>query len=171
MRGHAAPNTFLVRDSRLGLERILAEAKRWRVADDVGVRMMPTGGVRLLASTDRARQFLEYVAAAESGAAELEAATVDDSVPCESHWDRILTLADSVARSGALGHGIDGEGALRLARAVRALRPVDADSEQAHAPKRVQAALLSASSAGSAVAPSRTFTVVGAGTGRAITSL
>jgi hypothetical protein len=51
---------------RLPVELIISEAKRWEVADEVALQVLPTGRVNVLWSTRRASEFVDYLSSLES---------------------------------------------------------------------------------------------------------
>jgi hypothetical protein len=51
---------------RLPVELIIAEARRCGVADEVGLRVLPTGRVHVLWSTRRGGEFVERLTALEA---------------------------------------------------------------------------------------------------------
>jgi hypothetical protein len=48
---------------RLPVELIIAEAKRWGLADEVVLRVLPTGRVHVLWNTVRGQEFAQHLAA------------------------------------------------------------------------------------------------------------
>jgi hypothetical protein len=43
------------------VELIIAEAKRWEIADDIALQVMPTGRVNVLWTSARASQFVDHL--------------------------------------------------------------------------------------------------------------
>jgi hypothetical protein len=56
----------LIAEIRLPVELIISEAKRWEVADEVALQVLPTGRVNVLWSTPRASEFVEYLSSLEA---------------------------------------------------------------------------------------------------------
>jgi hypothetical protein len=48
-------------EMRLPVELIIAEAKRWEIADDIALQVLPTGRVNLLWRSARAGEFVEHL--------------------------------------------------------------------------------------------------------------
>ncbi len=80
--------------------------------------MLATGRVRLLAATHRAREFVEQLAVAEAGRA--GPAAIDLEGRATSEWDRIVSLAATIADGGASGSRPVAQAGLNLARALLA---------------------------------------------------
>jgi hypothetical protein len=114
----------------LPIERVVAEAKRWSLADEVGLQLLPTGEVRVSVRTDtgRAARFIEHLSAMVPASlaleAELAAADADGDDDSSSRdaqreeWREIVQMASRIDTTVASGGRIEPQIALRLARAV-----------------------------------------------------
>jgi hypothetical protein len=50
-----------VMETLLPVELIIAEAKRWEIADDIALQVLPTGRVNLMWRSARASEFVEHL--------------------------------------------------------------------------------------------------------------
>lgn len=55
-----------VAEIRLPVELIIAEARRWGIADEVALRVLPTGRIHVLWSTPRGAEFVEHLTAIQA---------------------------------------------------------------------------------------------------------
>jgi hypothetical protein len=112
-------DSMLVAELRLPAEQIVAEAKRWSLAEDVGLQVLPTGAVRVMVQSARARQFVEHLVSLEPAGSSRAAPALAKTTTDE--WERIVELARQIDREVASGSRVSGHLALRLARSVLAL--------------------------------------------------
>jgi hypothetical protein len=122
----------------LPAEEIVAEARRWEVADEIGLRVSDAAAVSVVASSPRGRQFIEHlVSLQDEGEARSNDENGADSERCapafrpvlNGEWLQIVELARKIESDVASRRRVDGAAALRLARAIRALGgPDDAAS-------------------------------------------
>ncbi len=114
------PSSTFVVELGLAAELIVAEAKRWSVADEVGLQVTPTGTIRVSARSVRAREFVERLATMQStggpGGATVLLAKTDPS-----EWDLIVRLARQLSGDVGSGHPVNGPLALKLARSILTL--------------------------------------------------
>ena len=118
-------------DVRVPADRIVAEAKRWGVEDEVGLRISPGGAVTVAVSTSRGRQFVEHltsVDATRSASSNGHVAEAVDPHDCPAlheiapaEWLHVARWAEEIDGAVASGRRIPGAVALRLARAIIAL--------------------------------------------------
>jgi hypothetical protein len=116
---------------RVPPDQIVAEAKRWGIADDVGLQVCPSGAVTVAASTPRGRQFVEHLASVRGT---MLAASNDQTAPSDeeagypplhviqsAEWLGAARLAEEIDAAAASGKRLPAAAALKLARAILAL--------------------------------------------------
>jgi hypothetical protein len=116
---------------RLPANQIVAEAKRWGIADEVGLRISPDGVVTIDVYTPRGHQFAEHlVSARKSGARSKEGSSpvVDGQGDCPAlheimspEWLEAVRWAAQIEGDVASRGRVGGALALKLARAVTTL--------------------------------------------------
>jgi hypothetical protein len=118
----------VAKEVRIPPEEIIAEARRWGIADEVGLQVSPEGTTSVLVCTPRGRQFVEYLSLREkeflSKKGEERVLDNNDCPPFHeilpTEWLNIVKWADQIRADAAAGRRIDAAVALRLARAVLA---------------------------------------------------
>ncbi len=121
----------LTLEIRIPPDQIVAEAKRWGIEDDVGLRLSAGGAVTVAASTPRGRQFVEHLASVQERApapGNSNAAEADgkDGYPPlhvieSAEWVDMARLAGEIDAAATSGKRLPGAVALKLARAILAL--------------------------------------------------
>jgi hypothetical protein len=119
---------FVTLESRVPPDQIVAEAKRWGIENDVGLRVSAGGTVTVAASTPRGRQFVEHLASVQDRLAangNSQAADEDGCPPLHviqsAEWLDMARLAGEIDAAAASGKRLPGAVALKLARAILAL--------------------------------------------------
>jgi hypothetical protein len=133
----AAEDSELSVEVSLPAEEIVAEARRWELADEVGLRVSEKGATSVVVSSPRGRQFAEHLVSMEQRAkipssgerTRLDGHPVLRAVS-SGDWLAIVKLAVKIEGDAASRGRIDGAAALRLARAIRALEE-DGDDTRA----------------------------------------
>jgi hypothetical protein len=122
-----AEDSELTVEVSLPAEEIVAEAQRWDLADEVGLRVSDTGATSVVVSSPRGRQFAEHLVSLEraesppSGeGSRLDGPAILRAVSSRE-WLAIVALAEKIEGDVASRGRIDGAAALRLARAIRVL--------------------------------------------------
>jgi hypothetical protein len=116
---------------RIPPDRIVAEAKRWGIEDDVGLRVSPGGAVTLAVSTSRGRQFVEHLTSVDATASASSNSHVAEAIgphDCpalheipSAEWLDVARWAEEIDQTVASGRRLPGAVALKLARAIIAL--------------------------------------------------
>jgi hypothetical protein len=114
-------------------EEIIAEARRWDVSNEVGLRVLDAATTSVVASSPRGRQFLEHLLSMQRGgyyppsghaAHDGHRTPVFRAVPSGA-WIEIVKLAERVAGDVASHRRVDTAAALKLAHAIRLLGNAD----------------------------------------------
>jgi hypothetical protein len=120
-------------ESRVPPDQIVAEAKRWGIADDVGLQVSASGAVMVAASTPRGRQFVEHLGTMVAPGNDQAAPSEDEPgypplhVIQSAEWLGAARLAGEIDTAAASGKRLPAAAALKLARAILALnREVEA---------------------------------------------
>jgi len=118
-------------ETRVPADQIVAEAKRWGIENDVGLRVCPAGGITVTASTPRGLQFVEHLASVQDRApapGNSNAAEADEKdgypplhVIQSTEWVDMARLAGEIDAAVAAGKRVPSALALRLARAILTL--------------------------------------------------
>jgi hypothetical protein len=117
----------------LPAEKIVAEARRWDVSNEVGLRVLDAATTSVVATSPRGHQFLEHLASLQRegeprpGYLPTDAshsAPVFRAVPAGA-WIEIVKLAERMYGDVAAHRRVDTAAALKLARAIRALDTPD----------------------------------------------
>jgi hypothetical protein len=116
---------------RVAPDQIVAEAKRWGIENDVGLRVSASGAVTVAASTPRGRQFVEHLASVQdkepaNGNGHAAEADEKDGYPPlhviqSAEWLDAARLAGEIDAAAASGKRLPAAVALKLARAVLSL--------------------------------------------------
>jgi hypothetical protein len=66
VNGHEKSAQHIVADMLLPAELIIAEAKRWGIADDVAIQVLPTGRINVLCRGRAGEAFAEHLKQVQS---------------------------------------------------------------------------------------------------------
>jgi hypothetical protein len=119
-------------ESRVPPDQIVAEAKRWGIADDVGLQVSSSGAVTVAVSTPRGHQFVEHLASVRGtmlAPSNDQVASPTDEEPGypplhviqSAEWLDAARLAGEIDAAAASGKRLPAAAALKLARAILSL--------------------------------------------------